>query len=41
MSLGEPQYYEGKVFLKALLEAHKTLEYGFVYAGKPQKSKPN
>lgn len=27
MSLSEPQYYEAKVFLKALIDAHATLEY--------------
>jgi hypothetical protein len=27
MSLSESQYYEAKVFLKALADAHTTLEY--------------
>jgi hypothetical protein len=27
MSLSESQYYEAKVFLKAVIDAHATLEY--------------
>lgn len=40
MSISETQYYEAKVFLRALLDAHTTLEYLFLHSEMQPKSKP-